>query len=530
MSRQIDHAGLIAAAQREQAELRLRWLRDRRQSVAAGPELGDPTYALDRVLGAVGQEHLERALRGRAYTAAELARLPGTMADLARERVLYGGRRWLGSWLCRQLPVGSGAAQAAGLLTAFSSPSPSGLNPALAFGALSQALDSFASRLVELQEKGEREAQAQLAAFAKRAKSEEPAADTQSSPEQLPPEQHGQQEVAGDAGQTLEQHAEQWLEQTQDAMRELTRWLLRRTEVPGADELSRLLIALRCTELDGLARQAGRFFRVSEGARRLGFERDMNARMRGETGASLLLPVPVVFAIEAPRDVRVVQSAQSYGIISDVSVAQGLFEGLMLALISPEAGPILSRPRCGSLWMGESVRAAIAPAAPVSAAVGATFAQLRADASYLRRVDAFEADAAEKAGRHAAVWFLLRLRLAAALTLAWRGRSRSVSDRLTQLSAAGERALGRALPASMVALTCLGGISAGEELAALSWGLTLHAALRERFDEDYFVNPRLGEVLRGAAARGAELDAAGFAAELGVSGSLAAPRLFELLS
>jgi hypothetical protein len=318
------------------------------------------------------------------------------------------------------------------------------------------------------------------------------------------------------AAPTASELAETWLERTDDAWQELTRWLIKHSELPSTENnLARILVGLRAFDLDGLARSDRRFFRLAVGARKLGFERDMTARMRGENTPALLLPLPLCVPISAPRDVRVLQPDLEYGVLSDLSIAQGIGEGLALALISPAVGPLLSRPQGAS----------------VSAAMGGLFAQLRADSVYLRRVDGFERDAAEKAARIAALWLLLRARMNAALALTWRASARSSEERLQQLAAAGQRALGHPVPRGMLAMTLLAQESSEQQFAGLHWGFELHALLRERLDQDFYLNPRLSEVLRGAATRGAGLDAPGLAAELSTRsrGASALDRLFELL-
>ena len=315
---------------------------------------------------------------------------------------------------------------------------------------------------------------------------------------------------------TVAELAQSWLDRTEDAWQELARWLIKHSDLPSTEnDLARILVGLRAFELDGLARPDRRFYRLAVGARKLGFERDMTARMRGENASALIVPQPVCVALSAPKDVRVLQPDLEYGVLSDVAIAQGIGEGLALALTSPALGPLLTRPRGAS----------------VSAAMGGLFAQLRADSEYLRRVDGFERDAAEKAARIAALWLLLRARLHAALSLTWNAAARSSEERIQQLSAAGARAFGRPVPRGMLALTLLSEVSSEQQLAGLHWGFELHALLRERFDQDFYLNPRLSEVLRGAAARGAGLDAPGLAAELGAQsrGKAALDRLFELL-
>jgi hypothetical protein len=310
---------------------------------------------------------------------------------------------------------------------------------------------------------------------------------------------------------TSVERASEWLEKTDDAARELTGWLIKHEQLPA--DLPGLLMALRAPQLDGLARPARRMFRVAAGARLLGFERDMSQRMRGDGSVSLLVPSGVCVALSVPDDIRVLQPGFDYGLLSDLAAAQALGEGLALALTSPALGSVHKRPLDVS----------------VSTAFGGLFLQLRADSEYLRHVDELSRDVAARAGRHAALWLLLRSRLAAAQLCAQRGPAGSSEQRIQQLMAAGERALGWELPRGIAALTLLDTTTPEQAFGAFTWGCELHAALRDRFDEDYYRNPRVSEVLRGAAARGNALALEDLAAELASRPSAALTRVFELL-
>jgi hypothetical protein len=259
-----------------------------------------------------------------------------------------------------------------------------------------------------------------------------------------------------------------------------------------------LITALRAKQFDGLARPQRRLQRLAEGARRLGFDRDMGARMRALTADPQLLPLPNCVAVAVPEAVRVVQSSLDYGVLSELAGAQSIGEALALALVSPSVGPVLARP------LGHTV----------SAAFGGMFLQLRAEPDYLRRVDGLDREPSRQMARHVALWIMLRVRLAAAFAYAMEQPARSSEERISQLMAAAERALGRELPAGVVALGLITHERYGQTFEAIARGCELHAALRERYDTDFYLNPRVSEVLRGAAARGNQLDAAGFVREL----------------
>jgi hypothetical protein len=485
-----DHVFLLEAAQRELAEARLSLLRNSDDGLRRSPacaRLGSPE----------GQESLERAVREHRYSGPELALLPQQLAEVARSAVLLEGQRWLAGWSSTRVSIRSQARPPSELLSWIAQSNTFGYEPDDVLGALNAALQPHVSYCVELWERAERLAFEQRTAAEKLLPVSAPVAVAEPA-EPVP---------AVDSAE----RASEWLSKTDDAARELIGWLVKRTQTPPS--LSALVTALRASQLDGLARPARRFYRLAAGARKLGFERDMTARMHGEDGNSPWVPVPCCLPLSVPNDVRVVQPALDYGLLSDLAVAQGLGEGLALALVSPAIGSVLSRP------LGVSV----------SKALGGLFLQLRAESNYLRRIDELEPEHATRAARHAALWILVRGRLAAARLCASRLPARSAQERIAQLMAAGERALGYELPRGLAAVTLLGQTNPEQDFEAIARGCELHAALRERYDVDFYLNPRVGELLRGAAARGNSLDANGFAAELSTHAGAGLARLFEIL-
>jgi hypothetical protein len=81
----------------------------------------------------------------------------------------------------------------------------------------------------------------------------------------------------------------------------------------------------------------------------------------------------------------------------------------------------------------------------------------------------------------------------------------------------------------MSALALLLAAEGGGDFTALADGCALHAALRELHDHDFYRNPRISDVLRGAAARGNALAAAGLIEELGASPEAGITRALELV-
>lgn len=489
-----DHAQLLERALRESAELQLAWLRDptsvhsRSLDGSVGPR---PAPAYARLLSPEGLESLEQALRERRYAESELPLLAQQLATLARSEVLREGRRWLAGWLAKPVQLLSESQPPHELLAWLANPRHVGHSAGGLMHALAAALEPHTGFCLDLHERAEQAYVSELARVPV------PANPTEST----------------ESDETSLVRAERWLSQTDDAAHELTAWLLKHSETTGEGGLGELSRALRAGQLDGLASPQQRLYRLADGARRLGFERDMGARMRAELGQSLLLPMVQCVALSVPHDVRLVQGSLDYGVLSDLSAAQGIGEALMLALVSPAASLLVRYP------LGISV----------SAVVGGLFMQQRADAEYLRRVVHLERQPAAQLARHSALVLLLRSRLAAALLCARHAPVRSRQERLSQLMAAGERALGRELPAGIAALTALASQSDAHVFETTARACELHAALRERFDSDYYLNPRVSDVLRGAAQRGNLLDAQAFGREVGAKTSAGVARILELL-
>jgi len=538
-----DHVQLLDHARRTQAHLQLLWLRD-----------GDSTQqaalaaALERLFSAEGEDRLESALRDGRYAAAELRCLPVALAELARDRVLgeslaLWARFTQGHGLDQaRIPIGSEQRTLSEVAAWVWKTSAFGHAPSTALRSLDAVFAPHAHACVELRQRADEAYREQLADVEKRVAARARDARTAEVQAQLdvlraPPGASsmlgGLGSAAGAASFTAQsaravsgveaplpqaarmstvQRAREWLDRTQDAAHELRRFVVKRalgTYEPG---LAPLLTALRAPQFDGLARSEGRTLRLAQGARRAGFERDMSARMRADVANNLLWPAARCVALEVPWDVRVLSPGVEFGVLSDLATAQGIGEGLALACASPALGALLKQP-LGPL--------------SVSSAFGGLWAQLRAEPAYLKRVDGLDKQVALALGRHAALWILLRARLAAALVCAWQQPSRSNEERLVQLMAAGERALGVELPRGCLGLLALGDPAA--EFEASAWGCELHAALRERYDEDFYLNPRTSEVLRGAAARGNALDAVEFGAELASSSAAGLSRMLEIL-
>lgn len=202
-----------------------------------------------------------------------------------------------------------------------------------------------------------------------------------------------------------------------------------------------------------------------------------------------------------PERVRVAGPALD-GVAGEWLAAEGLGRALALALVSPAAPSPLRWPVAGT----------------VSRALGGLLAQVACDPIALGRRGLTRAEARAAAAAGAALT-LLRARLDAAAVLAQ-------GAPLVGHAALVARAIGTdADPGAAFVLTTS---AASARFRATEAALRLFVALRERFDEDFFRNPRAAEPIRGAAARGGAFSAEAFAEEVGADSAAAHARLDEL--
>jgi hypothetical protein len=515
------HEMLLEAALRQCGQDELQWLR-------GAAELGELRGPWARLHSAEGSELFERALRDHQYDPDDLRVLPELLGWLASRRSLRDTREGLRQLVGTNVAMGSGSAVPAELLNRVVTQIGVQGDLALTAYSLHEALQTHAPRLFEQRARlvaahaGQRSVAAALIA-----KNAPPSLQSKAAalvpsgplgrgdarivgPTNTPASEPSAEVQAIDARLT---RAREWLSATEDAMRDMTAWLTRTLPRSNAPGWSQLMAASRGCSLDGLARRERRLFRLSEGVRRLGFERDLNARIHSEPARVSLSPDARAVALRVPGDLRLAQTPLEYGLWSDLGATRGMGEALALSLISPAE-------RCAQRWPFGS---GLAPA------LGALLVQLRAEPAYLRTIEDVPPSGAEPLARLVAIVGLLHTRLTAALALAEAAPARDDQERLAQLMAAAERALGCALPGGLLALVLLGSRIEGHDFDALDLGLRLHEALREHYDEDWYRNPRVGEVIRGACARGNRLSGSAWLAELGANGPASYIRAMALL-
>lgn len=308
--------------------------------------------------------------------------------------------------------------------------------------------------------------------------------------------------------------ARAFLRDTADAAEDSVRWHVRGLGAASPVPWHALVRGLRARDLDAPSRARERFRHAAGALRRLGFEGDMNARMRAEVDRGSALPFAGLACLHAPRDVRVGQSPGEWGVLADVCAADGVGRALGVTLALPTL-PVELRWPLG---------------AGVPGAMGALVAALWADRVHLARVQGLTRPAAERVARVAGAFVLLRARFHAAVALAPEVDTPTASARVQALAALASDALRCDVPPALAGL-CAADLDvardrAEEHLSALA----LAVGLRGRYDEDWFLNRRVEDPIRGAGQRGNALSLEAWCKELGVSLGAASSRGAELVA
>ncbi|MBW2462546.1 MAG: hypothetical protein JRH11_12930 [Deltaproteobacteria bacterium] len=311
---------------------------------------------------------------------------------------------------------------------------------------------------------------------------------------------------AGPPRGDLAEEAGDFLAATDDIAEEARRYL-----APEERSLHVLLGGLRAPAAGAPVPRGGRFRRLADDIRALGFEGDLRARVR--TGGTHPFPGPKgrVVVVSVPDDVRLFEAGRERGVTSELAAADALGRALGHVLVSPALPVEERRPLAGS----------------VPRALGVLWSQLVADRVLLTRGRGLGSNQADVVGRSAAAILILLARVRAAALIA-RVTEKSPDTRAEAGSTLLQRALGVPVPIAHARLAVVLPAAHGPRFRGTVVGLGLAVALRERFDEDWFRNPRAAEPIRAAAVRGNMQDAETFLADLGGSSDMAGPRLGEL--
>ena len=313
----------------------------------------------------------------------------------------------------------------------------------------------------------------------------------------------------------LAARAEAFLAATDDASRELSERAARAVGARGErTHAADVIAALRAPQLDALVAPRDRSRRLAGWLAPLGLDAWLTR------GAALALPHDEVatrahVAVLAPgKEVRIAPSRLELGLVSELALARGIGRALAALLVHRALPPELARAEPGS----------------VGHALGALVSGWAMEPRFLERTLGLDASAASALSLAARALEVCRARWLAARVLARAGGlpPREAAERAKELAA---RALSVRDASMPIELADPSGDDDARVLAeargALS-ALSLFAPLRERFNEDWYRNPRAAELLRAAAARGGALSAEAWEEELGASDAGLASRVVEL--
>ncbi|MDH5491302.1 MAG: hypothetical protein OEY14_05060 [Myxococcales bacterium] len=293
------------------------------------------------------------------------------------------------------------------------------------------------------------------------------------------------------------------LEATEALLPEVRRWL-----EPADSSLRALLQALRFGGLDGIHAPEGRWRRLAGHLGALGFERELGERVRIERSHAGVDPRPWLLPISPPWQLSIVPSAFELGLSSELLGAQALGRALALCLASPGLPPALRRPGRGLF----------------ARALGDLLAQTPLEPRPLAALDAAMRERVRRG--FGALWILeTRVLAAAALADASGLEGFPFLERLAEALGA---ALGVEIPLPLAAPLALSRGEAPDRLRSRHASLLAWAALRDRYDEDWYRNPRSAEVIRAACGRGEAMLPERFVEELGADPGSAPARLLEL--
>ena len=308
-----------------------------------------------------------------------------------------------------------------------------------------------------------------------------------------------------DAQGDLSARASAFLDATDDAAADLVE---RAHHAVGAPSLATRVAALAPLALDGALPARGRTRRIGAVLESLGLE--------GELRDRISLAPTRVFTLR-PDIVR--RGAHATVLVSDLEAGVVSERAMFWALAQALTHVLFSR----SL----PVEHAHAPRASVARSVGALFGAFLSHESLVRRhVDAAPA-ARARVVLSSSLAIVLEARLACVRAMA--GEVEARTDAHARELAARALVLDPSLmDAELARSSWISPTDAETDLRAVLAALAWAPALRERYDEDFFRNPRLADFLRGAAARGGLASAEGISDELGATPAHAALRVVEL--
>ena len=301
--------------------------------------------------------------------------------------------------------------------------------------------------------------------------------------------------------------AQTFLTASADLMGEALEVAARQEALPS-DDGAHALWAVLGHRFTGMFAAEGRARRTALDWEPLGLRQLLSTHARASythAGPGLM---PHVLPRSLPRDVRLCPSAVDGGLAGELAFADGVGRAVGYTHASPALPFALRHPSVATL----------------PRALGSLGVLRFVEPLFLRRVRGLSRRECEQVARQAAAFALLDARLAASAVLA---RGLQGPEALSSAADLADKALGRPLPRGIGAWLVLR-LSPGGPFRAKAHALGIAATLRERFDEDWFLNPRTAEPLRGALSRAGDFSVEGFASELSASPEGGLQKLGEL--
>lgn len=270
-----------------------------------------------------------------------------------------------------------------------------------------------------------------------------------------------------------------------------------------------LLFVSRAPRFDAMFDPRKRWRRAAEALSALGVASALGKRARVEAAVSSRAPRvrSSVVGVAVPRDVRVVPPSLELGLASERDARLAVGRAVATTWTHPALPPLVARVEHGTVGQG----------------LGALFAHLLCEP----RATELSGEGGRALRERALLLELFELRTEAAAVVA----SESVASHA--FAEAAEHALREAwrveVPAPIAACACLADRGAPRRLRASRAAAPLFSAMRERYDEDWWRNPRAAEPLRAACERGPLLTVESWAEELGLGRGGLASRYAELL-
>jgi hypothetical protein len=318
---------------------------------------------------------------------------------------------------------------------------------------------------------------------------------------------------AGPARDELLKEAAAFFDGTQDLAGEMTERLCTTSRSRAPSEWHEVLPLVRSAELDSFVPRRERFRRVGALFAPLGLETYLSKFVR-VVGAHGEVDVRAhLAAVDPPRDLRIAFSKLELGLLSEMAASEAVARALSHTLCDAALPVEARRPLDAS----------------VARSIGALFAYLLADPLFWRRVRGASRSDAERLSRSGAAIALMDARIAAGALVARHAPVRSLDEQRNVAGAQLSRVVpGVRIPDALASLVALTPAALGARFRARRAALALHVGLREQFDDDWFVNPRVAETLRAISSQGGATSIEAQCVELGIPLTTALARTNEL--